>query len=197
MSDPWGLGHKVPCILLAPLSGCLRGIHTYATRGEARQGEVRSAHHPRGEARRSSHRLAYVCMVLRVRMAWRRFKLIKRGVSCRDEHSLEFSVQWLAKKQDQVSSRLASLMCMVPLWTYCTIWQAMPRARHRLASPRLTYFDSLALTCTLVHRTALPRLTSSMCECPLLQYLFVVSWFFLHDTCVCWLSIIKEKKAIG
>jgi len=42
-------------------------------------------------------------------------------------------------------------VCMVPLWTYCTIWQAMPRGT---AWPRLTNFDSLALASITRHRLA-------------------------------------------
>jgi len=44
---------------------------------EARRTSPRLAHHPRGEATFASPRLAYVCMVPRVRAARRRIKVIK------------------------------------------------------------------------------------------------------------------------
>jgi len=59
---------------------------------------------------------------------------------------------------------------------------ASDAARHRLASPRLTNFDSVALSCTRVRREASPRLASRMCECPfsletIIKLKFKIIWF--------------------
>jgi len=110
--------------------------------------------------RRGDIRLAYVCMVLCV---WSPRLCVYYNLLYCDWFSLASASEYPSRvnKQDRISCRLA-YVCMVPLWTYCTIWQAVPRIT---ASPRWTNFDSLALASTARH-----CLASRMCECPFNPY---------------------------
>jgi len=89
------------------------------------------------------------------------------GVSCRDEYSLGCALQWLALASEyhvilaREETRSCFLpprlvyVCMVTLWTYCTIWHAMPRGT---ASPRLSWPTSTLLHSCPPRGIASPRL---------------------------------------